>query len=82
MVFLDFWVFYDVYEVVVWIVDGSEFSEFKVKYGKILVIVFVCVYGYLVGIVVNNGVLFSEFVFKGVYFIELCDKCKILLLFL
>lgn len=73
---------YDVHEVVVRIVDGSEFSEFKAKYGKTLVTAFARVHGHPVGIVANNGVLFSESALKGAHFIELCDKRKIPLLFL
>lgn len=73
---------YDVHEVVVRIVDGSEFSEFKAKYGKTLVTAVARVHGHPVGIVANNGVLFSESALKGAHFIELCDKRKIPLLFL
>lgn len=60
---------FDVWEVIVRIVDGSRFIEFKVFYGDILVIGFVWIFGYLVGIVGNNGVFFFEFVKKGIYFV-------------
>src|SRR6201991_5175768 len=73
---------YDVHEVIVRLVDGSEFSEFKAKYGKTLVTAFARIHGHPVGIVANNGVLFSESALKGAHFIELCDKRKIPLLFL
>lgn len=74
-------IFYDVCEVMVRIVDGSWFHEFKVCYGMILVIVWVHIYGYLVGIIVNNGIFFSESVFKVIYFIEVCGHCGIFLVF-
>lgn len=61
-----------IYEVIVWIVDGSKFGEFKRDFGIMLVMGFVEIYGYKVGIVVNNGILFSSLLLKGVYFIELC----------
>jgi 3-methylcrotonyl-CoA carboxylase beta subunit len=73
---------YDVHEVIVRLVDGSEFSEFKAKYGKTLVTGFARIHGHPVGIIANNGVLFSESALKGAHFIELCDKRKIPLLFL
>src|SRR5271155_664954 len=73
---------YDVHEVIVRLVDGSEFSEFKAKYGKTLVTAFARIHGHPVGIVANNGELFSETALKGAHFIELCDKRKIPLLFL
>ena len=73
---------YDVHEVIVRLVDGGEFSEFKANYGKTLVTAFARIHGHPVGIVANNGVLFSESALKGAHFIELCDKRKIPLLFL
>jgi 3-methylcrotonyl-CoA carboxylase beta subunit len=73
---------YDVHEVIVRLVDGGEFSEFKTNYGKTLVTAFAHIHGHPVGIVANNGVLFSESALKGAHFIELCDKRKIPLLFL
>ncbi|MEU2252692.1 carboxyl transferase domain-containing protein [Nocardia xishanensis] len=78
---------YDVREVIGRIVDGgangeSGFHEFKAEYGKTLVTGFARIHGHPVGIVANNGVLFSESAMKGAHFIELCDKRKIPLLFL
>ncbi|MEV4203634.1 carboxyl transferase domain-containing protein [Nocardia salmonicida] len=74
---------YDVREVIDRIVDGeSGFQEFKAEYGKTLVTGFARIHGHPVGIVANNGVLFSESAMKGAHFIELCDKRKIPLLFL
>src|SRR5699024_9880619 len=65
---------YDVHDVIVRLVDGSQFSEFKAQYGKTLVTGFARVHGHPVGIIANNGVLFSESALKGAHFIELCDK--------
>jgi len=73
---------YDVREVIARIVDGSEFDEFKKLYGNTLVTGFARVHGYPVGIIANNGVLFSESAQKGAHFIELCCQRKIPLLFL
>jgi len=73
---------YDVREVVARIVDGSRFSEFKHDYGSTLVTGFARIWGHPVGIVANNGVLFSESAMKGAHFIELCDQRQIPLLFL
>ncbi|MGW4531402.1 carboxyl transferase domain-containing protein [Nocardia sp. NPDC004340] len=73
---------YDVREVITRVVDGGEFQEFKAEYGKTLVTGFARIHGHPVGIVANNGVLFSESAMKGAHFIELCDKRKIPLLFL
>ena len=73
---------YDVREVIGRIVDGSRFAEFKAEYGATLVTGFAHVHGHPVGIVANNGVLFSESAVKGAHFIELCDKRSIPLLFL
>jgi 3-methylcrotonyl-CoA carboxylase beta subunit len=73
---------YDVREVIARIVDGSEFDEFKKLYGTTLVTGFARIHGYPVGIVANNGVLFSEAAQKGAHFIELCCQRKIPLLFL
>ncbi|MFD3703767.1 carboxyl transferase domain-containing protein [Nocardia sp. NPDC058658] len=74
---------YDVHEVIDRIIDGeSGFQEFKAEYGKTLVTGFARIHGHPVGIVANNGVLFSESAMKGAHFIELCDKRKIPLLFL
>ena len=73
---------YDVREVIARIVDGSDFDEFKALYGITLVCGFARIYGYPVGIVANNGILFSESSQKGAHFIELCAKRKIPLVFL
>ncbi|MGI9287490.1 MAG: carboxyl transferase domain-containing protein [Pseudomonadales bacterium] len=73
---------YDVREVIARIVDGSEFDEFKALYGTTLVCGFARLFGYPVGIVANNGILFSESAQKGAHFIELCAKRKIPLIFL
>jgi len=73
---------YDVREVISRIVDGSEFNEFKPLYGTTLVCGFAHIHGYPVGIVANNGILFSESALKGAHFIELCSQRKIPLVFL
>jgi 3-methylcrotonyl-CoA carboxylase beta subunit len=73
---------YDVHEVIVRLVDGSEFSEFKKEYGDTLVTGFAHIHGHPVGIVANNGVLFSASALKGAHFIELCDQRGIPLVFL
>jgi len=73
---------YDVREVIARIVDGSEFDEFKQLYGTTLVCGFARIWGYPVGIVANNGILFSESALKGTHFIELCCQRGIPLIFL
>ncbi|MGH3944643.1 MAG: carboxyl transferase domain-containing protein, partial [Pseudonocardiaceae bacterium] len=73
---------YDVREVIARIVDGSRFHEFKAEYGVTLVTGFARLHGHPVGIVANNGVLFSESALKGTHFIELCDQRGIPLVFL
>src|SRR3569623_1072903 len=73
---------YDVREVIMRIVDGSEFDEFKARYGTTLVCGFAHLHGMPVGIVANNGILFSESAQKGTHFIELCCQRKIPLVFL
>ncbi|PPQ39766.1 carboxyl transferase domain-containing protein [Rhodopila globiformis] len=73
---------YDVREVIARIVDGSVFDEFKRLYGTTLVCGFAHLYGYPVGIVANNGILFSESSLKGAHFIELCSQRNIPLIFL
>ncbi|SOE46237.1 Methylcrotonyl-CoA carboxylase carboxyl transferase subunit [plant metagenome] len=73
---------YDVREVIARIVDGSDFDEFKARYGTTLVTGFAHIHGMPVGIVANNGVLFSESAQKGAHFIELCAQRKIPLVFL
>ena len=65
---------YDVREVIARIVDGSRFHEFKERYGTTLVCGFAHIHGYPVGILANNGILFSESALKGAHFIELCDQ--------
>ena len=73
---------YDVREVIARLVDGSEMQEFKSLYGTSLVTAFAKIHGYRVGIVANNGILFSESALKGAHFIELCGQRNIPLLFL
>lgn len=73
---------YDVREVIARIVDGSNFDEFKALYGNTLVCGFANIFGYPVGIVANNGVLFGESAEKGAHFIQLCAQRKIPLVFL
>ena len=73
---------YDVREVLARVVDGSEFNEFKALYGTTLVCGFARIWGFPVGIVANNGILFSESSQKGAHFIELCAQRKIPLIFL
>jgi 3-methylcrotonyl-CoA carboxylase beta subunit len=73
---------YDVREVIARLVDASEFHEFKKEYGTTLVTGFARLHGHSVGIVANNGVLFSESAQKGAHFIELCDQRGIPLIFL
>ncbi|MBT2485864.1 MULTISPECIES: carboxyl transferase domain-containing protein [unclassified Microbacterium] len=73
---------YDVREVIARIVDGDSFHEFKAQYGTTLVTGFARLHGHPVGVVANNGVLFSESALKGAHFIELCDQRAIPLLFL
>ena len=73
---------YDIREIIARIVDGSKFHEFKKNYGTTLVTGFATLHGHPVGIVANNGVLFSESALKGAHFIELCDQRGIPLIFL
>ena len=73
---------YDVREIIARIVDGSEFDEFKPLYGTTLVTGFAHLWGYPVGIIANNGILFSESSLKGAHFIELCCQRGIPLVFL
>ena len=73
---------YDVREVIARIVDGSEFEEFKARFGTTLVTGFAHIHGMPVGIIANNGILFSEAAQKGTHFIELCCQRKIPLVFL
>jgi len=73
---------YDVREIIARLVDGSRFREFKQRYGITLVCGFAYIHGYPVGILANNGVLFSESALKGTHFIELCNQRGIPILFL
>ena len=73
---------YDVREVIRRVVDGSRFHEFKRLYGETLVTGFATIWGHRVGIVANNGILFSESALKGAHFIELCNQRKTPIVFL
>lgn len=73
---------FDVREIIARLVDGSEFDEFKKLYGSTLVCGFARLHGYLVGIIANNGILFSESALKGTHFIQLCCRRGIPLIFL
>jgi len=73
---------FEVREIIARIVDGSDFREFKARYGTTLVTGFARIHGYRVGIVANNGILFSESALKGAHFIELCNQRNIPLIFL
>ena len=73
---------YDVREVIARLVDGSDFHEFKVRYGTTLVTGFARINGHPVGIIANNGILFSESALKGAHFVELASQRKIPLIFL
>jgi len=72
----------EVREIIARMVDGSEFSEFKRDYGSTLVTGFAYIMGFPVGIVANNGVLFSESALKGAHFVELCNRRGLPLIFL
>jgi 3-methylcrotonyl-CoA carboxylase beta subunit len=73
---------FDIREVIARIVDGSEFNEFKPRFGATLVCGFAHIHGMPVGLIANNGILFSESAVKGAHFIELCCQRKIPLVFL
>ncbi len=73
---------FDVREIIARIVDGSDFDEFKARYGTTIVCGFARIWGYPVGIVANNGILFSESALKAAHFIELCAQRNIPLVFL
>jgi 3-methylcrotonyl-CoA carboxylase beta subunit len=73
---------YDVHEVIARVVDGSRLHEFKARFGSTLVTGFAHIHGYPVGIVANNGILFSESAQKGAHFIELCAQRRIPIVFL
>jgi 3-methylcrotonyl-CoA carboxylase beta subunit len=73
---------FDVREIIARLVDESEFQEFKARYGKTLITGFAHIYGFPVGIIANNGILFPESALKGAHFIELCNQRNIPLVFL
>ena len=73
---------FDVHDIIARVVDGSEFDEFKKLYGTTLICGFAHIWGYPVGIIANNGILFSESSLKGAHFIELCCQRNIPLVFL
>ncbi|GBD41148.1 Methylmalonyl-CoA carboxyltransferase 12S subunit [bacterium HR39] len=73
---------FEIREVIARLVDGSRFSEFKARYGTTLVCGFARIHGYPVGIIANNGVLFSESALKGAHFVELCCQRRIPIVFL
>src|SRR5205823_9752836 len=73
---------YDVRELIARMVDGSELDEFKARYGATLVTGFARLWGYPIGIIANNGVLYSESAQKGAHFIELCTQRALPLVFL
>ena len=73
---------YDIRELIARITDGSKFSEFKPEYGPTLVTGYATIFGYRVGIIANNGVLFAEAATKGAHFIQLCNQNKTPLIFL
>ncbi|MFT3741791.1 MAG: carboxyl transferase domain-containing protein [Gammaproteobacteria bacterium] len=73
---------YDVHEIIARIVDGSRFDAFKALYGTTLVCGFAHIYGYPVGIIANNGILFSESALKGTHFVQLCTARQIPIVFL
>jgi 3-methylcrotonyl-CoA carboxylase beta subunit len=72
----------DVHEIIARIVDGSEFDEFKLRYGATLVTGFARLSGMLIGVIANNGVLFSDSALKGTHFVELCVQRGVPMLFL
>ena len=73
---------FDIREVIARVVDASEFDEFKKLYGTTLICGFAHIHGYPVGIIANNGILFSESALKGAHFVELCSQRSIPLVFL
>ncbi len=73
---------YDIREIIMRVVDGSDFQEFKANYGNTLVCGFAYIHGYPVGVIANNGILFSESAQKGAHFVELCGQRRIPLVFL
>ncbi|KAH3760371.1 methylcrotonoyl-CoA carboxylase [Pelomyxa schiedti] len=73
---------FEISHVIARIVDGSRFTEFKAQYGKTLVTGFAHIHGHLVGIIANNGILYSDSALKGAHFIQLCEQRRIPLIFL
>lgn len=73
---------FDVREVIARVFDGSKFDEFKKKYGETLICGFTKLYGKTVGVIGNNGVLFSESALKGAHFVQLCNQRDIPIVFL
>lgn len=73
---------FNIKEVIARLVDGSQFDEFKERYGETLVTGFAHLHGYPVGVVANNGILFSESALKGAHFVQLCAQRKVPLIFL
>ena len=73
---------FDATEIIARIVDGSEFSAFKPEWGQSIIVGFARIWGHLVGIIANNGIIFSEAALKATHFIELCEQRRIPLLFL
>ncbi len=73
---------FDIREIIARVVDGSDFHEFKENYGSTLVTGFARIWGYEVGILANNGILFSESALKGAHFVDLCEQRRIPLIFL
>ena len=73
---------FDMREIIARLVDGSRFHEYQPRYGQTLVCGFARLHGYQIGILANNGVLFSDSALKGAHFIQLCDKNRTPLLFL
>ena len=73
---------FDMYAVLSRVLDGSRFHEFKENYGTTLITGFGKLYGHPVGIIANNGVLFSESALKGAHFVQLCCQRKVPLIFL
>ncbi|EEB92248.1 hypothetical protein MPER_09273 [Moniliophthora perniciosa FA553] len=73
---------FDMRDVIARVVDGSRFREFKKEYGSTIVTGFANIHGYPVGIIANNGILFSPSALKATHFIELCSQRQIPLLFL
>jgi len=73
---------YKVREIIARLIDGSDFHEFKARYGKTLVCGFAHLHGYPIGIVANNGILFSDSALKGTHFIQICNQRSIPLIFL